>query len=602
MTEQGETLGVQPELRRAAPGEGPDAYSRPDSGGSRATAPPTRVPGPDPSERDAAAPDTTRVDTPDETEADTGPPGHEAAAGPSEHAADARPSGRAVDAGPSAREFHGADPAADQDADTSARHDDTSDHGVAEADPDAAGFDDDTAYLATRDTVKIDLAQLAARDTVKIDVGRPLQREPVDDEIATMDTVLLPRGRPAGMLRPRGAPLPVAALVNTGWAALLTLGPLLLLTVAARFAEGAVDWGLSVRLMLAGWLLGHGVPITVGVDGRLGTMELAPLALTAFALWRVNRAGVHTTRAMGAQGSGSIRHAVQGTLAVAAVYGCFGVLAAVLADGPGLFVTPWRAGLHCAVLGAAAGAIGVLRSGGVLRRLARRTPVVLRDGVRAGVVAALLVLAVGAGAVGLAVAMNGAQATHDLAGFDTGVLGQAGLTLLSLVYGPNFAVWAASYLLGPGFAAGTLPLTQLPVFAGVPTGPLRGLGWLLTVLPLLGGVAAAVLMARRRLRPRRNRRGDVLTPEPRWLRLCGSALTAGLVAGVLLAAAAYASGGALPVSGPVRTGPVVWQVATMAALVVALGGLLGVAGFWVLRGLKQTEGRPAVRTARQLVQ
>ncbi|MFD0594572.1 DUF6350 family protein [Catellatospora coxensis] len=408
--------------------------------------------------------------------------------------------------------------------------------------------------------------------------------------------------RPAGMLRPRGAPLPVAALVNTGWAALLVLGPLLLLTVAVRFAEGAVDWGLSVRLMLAGWLLGHGVPITVGIDGRLGVMELAPLALTAFALWRVNRAGVHTTRAMGAQGSGSIRHAVLGTAAVAGAYGCFGLLAAVLADGPGLFVTPWRAGLHFLVLGAAAGAVGVLRSGGVLRRLARHTPVVLRDGVRAGVVAALLVLAVGAGAVGLAVAMNGAQATHDLAGFHTGVLGQAGLTLLSLVYGPNFAVWAASYLLGPGFAAGTLPLTQLPVFAGVPTGPLRGLGWLLTVLPLLGGVAAAVLMARRRLRPRRNRRGDVLTPEPRWLRLCGSALIAGLVAGVLLAAAGYASGGVLPVSGPVRTGPVVWQVGAMATLVVALGGLLGVAGFWVLRGLRQTEGRPAVRTARQLVQ
>lgn len=589
MTEQGETLGVQPELRRAAPGEGSDAYSRPDPGRSRPAAPDVAAPGPDPSERDAAEPDPARAGTPDETGADTSPSGREAGADPTGR--DTGSSGHGADAAPTG---------AGQDAVAGMRLGGSADHEVVGADPDAAGFDDDV-YLATRDTVKIDLAHLAARETVKIDLSRPLQREPVDDEIATMDTVLLPRGRPAGMLRPRGAPLPVAALVNTGWAALLVLAPLLLLTLAARVAEGAVDWGLSVRLALAGWLLGHGVPITVGVNGQLGAMELAPLALTAFALWRVNRAGVHTTRAMGAQGSGSIRHAVQGTLAVGMVYGCFGVLAAVLADGPGLFVTPWRAGLHCTVLGAAAGAIGVLRSGGVLRRLARRTPVVLRDGVRAGVVAALLVLAVGAGAVGLAVAMNGAQATHDLAGFSTGVLGQTGLTLLSLVYGPNFAVWAASYLLGPGFAAGTLPLTQLPVFAGLPTGPLRGLGWLLMVLPLLGGAAAAVLMARRRLRPRRNRRGDVLTPEPRWLRLCGSALTAGLVAGVLLAGAAYASGGVLPVSGPVRTGPVVWQVGLMAALVVALGGLFGVAGFWALRGLK-TEGRPAVRTARQLVQ
>ncbi|GAB4049249.1 cell division protein PerM [Catellatospora paridis] len=575
MTEQGESLGVQPELRPAAPGEGLDAYSRSSGDGSRPAAPQTRASGPAPSEHDAAAPERAPRDTPGgaaETDTDASPGAHAAETDTPRH--------------PVA-------PAAAEDA---------SHRDAADADPGSGGFADDPA-LGTRDTVKIDLAQLAARETVKIDVSRPVPREPLDDEIATMETVLLPRGRPAGMLRPRGAPLPVAALVNTGWATLLVLGPLMLLTVAARAAEGAVDWGLSLRLVLSAWLLGHGVPITVPVNGQLGTMELAPLALTAFALWRVNRAGVHTTRAMGAQGSGSIRHAVLGTLAVAAVYGCFGVLAAALADGPGLFVTPWRAGLHFVVLGAVGGAVGVLRSGGVLRRLARRTPVVLRDGVRAGVVAALLVLAVGAGAVGLAVAMNGTQATHDLAGFSTGVFGQAGLTLLSLVYGPNFAVWAASYLLGPGFAAGTLPLTHLPVFAGVPTGPLQGLGWLLTVLPLLGGVAAAVLMARRRLRPRRSRLGDVLTPQPRWLRLCGSTLTAAVVAGALLAAAAYASGGVLPVTGPVRTGPVVWQVAAMGALVVALGGLLGVAGSWAVHGLrKETDGRPAVRTARQLVQ
>ncbi|MEV0454544.1 cell division protein PerM [Catellatospora methionotrophica] len=574
MTEQGESLGVQPELRRAAPGEGPDAYSRSSVDAARPAAPEPCAAGPDPSEHEAATPDAAR-DTPD-VDAETN-----------------------TAAAPATRDGHAAD----------------RDTRRGEADADAAEVADDSALathdtvkidltqLAARETVKIDLAQLGARETVKIDVTRPVPREPLDDEIATMDTVLLPRGRPAGSLRPRGAPLPVAALVNTSWATLLVLGPLMLLTVAARAAEGAVDWGLSLRLVLAGWLLGHGVPVTVGVNGQLGTMELAPLALTAFALWRINRAGVHTTRAMGAQGSGSIRHAVLGTLAVALVYGCFGVLAAVLADGPGLFVTPWRAGLHLLALGAVGAAVGVLRSGGVLRRLARHTPVLLRDGIRAGVVAVLLVLAVGAGAVGLAVAMNGTRATHDLAGFSTGVLGQAGLVLLSLVYGPNFAVWAASYLLGPGFAAGTLPMTGLPVFAGVPTGPLQGLGWLLTVLPLLGGVAAAVLMARRRLRPRRTRLGDVLTPEPRWLRLSGSALTAGVVAGVLLAVAAYASGGALPVTGPVRTGPVVWQVAAMAALVVSLGGLLGVAGFWAVRGVrKETDGRPAVRTARQLVQ
>ncbi|MFC7757290.1 DUF6350 family protein [Catellatospora bangladeshensis] len=469
----------------------------------------------------------------------------------------------------------------------------------------ASETEPDAARVAVRETVKLDLSRpagpartpdgsdrdvadgdygddvVATMDTVLIPHGRP------GEDVSTMETVLLPRGRPAGTRRPRGAPLPVAALVNTGWAALQLLGPLFLLTVAVRAAEGPIDWALSLRFVLAGWLLGHGVPLTVALDGRLGAMELAPLALTALALWRVSRAGVHTTRAIGAQGSGSFRQAALAAGAVGLVYGVFGVAAAALAQAPGLLVLPWRAGLHCAVLGLAAGALGSVRAGGVLRRLARSTPVLLRDGVRAGVVAALLVLAVGAGAVGLAVAINGGEAARDMAGFSTGVLGQAGLTLLSLAYGPNLAVWAASYLLGPGFAAGTLPLTQLPVFAGVPDGPLRGAGWLLTVLPLLAGAAAAVLMARRRLRPRRTRHGDVVTPPARWLRMCGSALAAGVVAGLLLAAAAYASGGALPVTGAVRTGPVVWQVALMAALVVTLGGLLGVAGFWSWRGFRR---------------
>lgn len=460
----------------------------------------------------------------------------------------------------------------------------------------ASETDPEASRVAVRETVKLDLSRpagpardegdpvpgdIATMDTVLIPRGRP------GDDVSAMETVLLPRGRPTGALRPRGAPLPVAALVNTGWAALQLLVPLMLLTVAARAAEGPVEWALSLRIVLAGWLLGHGVPLTVPFDGALGPVDLAPLALTAFALWRVNRAGVHTIRAMGAQGGGSIRQLVLASLAVGAVYGCLGLVAAALAQASWLLVTPWQAGLHCAVLGTAAAALGAVRAGGVLRRLARSTPGPLRDGIRAGVVAALLVLALGAGAVGLAVAINGGAAARDLAWLSAGVAGQAGVTLVSLAYAPNFAVWAASYLLGPGFAAGLLPGSPLPVFAGIPDGPLRGIGWLLTVLPLLAGAAAAMLMARRRLRPRRTRQGDVITPQPRWLRMCGSALAAGAVAGLLLGVAAYASGGVVPVAGDLRAGPVAWQVAVMAALVVTLGGLLGVAAFWSWHGLRR---------------
>ena len=52
---------------------------------------------------------------------------------------------------------------------------------------------------------------------------------------------------------------------------------------------------------LAGWLLGHGVPIGTPI----GPLGLAPLLLTLLVGWRLNRAGLHVTRAIGARRSGA---------------------------------------------------------------------------------------------------------------------------------------------------------------------------------------------------------------------------------------------------------------------------------------------------------
>ena len=78
----------------------------------------------------------------------------------------------------------------------------------------------------------------------------------------------------------------------------------------------------------------------------------------------------------------------------------------------------------------------------------------MRDAVRTGGVAALLVIAAGAAATGLALALRAGVATDMLREYRTGVVGQAGLALVCLVYAPNVAVWGASYLVGPGFAFG----------------------------------------------------------------------------------------------------------------------------------------------------
>jgi hypothetical protein len=213
----------------------------------------------------------------------------------------------------------------------------------------------------------------------------------------------------------------------------------------------------------------------------------------------------------------------------------------------------------------------------------------VRDALRTGTVAALLVFGAGAAVAGVAVAVSGGQASATLASYHTGVAGQAGVTLLCLVYAPNLAAWAAAYLVGPGFAVGTGTtvsaakvslgaLPAVPVLAGLPDSAVAGLGPLLLGIPLAGGMAAGWLLVRRRLRLASA--GDVAAP--RWGELLGAAALAGPVAGGLLGLAGWLSGGSLGSGRLAVTGPTGWQVALVGAVVVALGTVLAAAAAQVL--------------------
>jgi Family of unknown function (DUF6350) len=72
--------------------------------------------------------------------------------------------------------------------------------------------------------------------------------------------------------------------------------------------------------------------------------------------------------------------------------------------------------------------------------------------------------------------------------------------------------------------------------------------------------------------------------EREWGGVLGAAALAGPVAGVLLGAAAVASSGALGGGRLATMGPVAWQVAAVAAVVVALGAVVGAAATRALAG------------------
>ncbi|MER7473342.1 DUF6350 family protein, partial [Micromonospora sp. NPDC000018] len=214
-----------------------------------------------------------------------------------------------------------------------------------------------------------------------------------------------PTGRGRRVPAPRGgepprsrAPLAVAAAVAAGWAALTSWLPVVVVLWLFQLSEDAASVPGALRAGLAGWLLGHGVPLDTGA----GPFGLAPLALTALVVWRLTRAGVHTSRAIGARGGRSPRQALVAAGAVGIAYALIGVLAAVLAGAGGPGASPVRAGVTLAVLGTLAALVGSARTTHVAGLLAARSPEPLRDGIRTGLVAGLLLLAAGGGAAGLA--------------------------------------------------------------------------------------------------------------------------------------------------------------------------------------------------------
>lgn len=467
----------------------------------------------------------------------------------------------------------------------------------------------EAAHLAARETARIDPSRPSQRATERIsqraterigpseriDVAQqstelidPAGRETVKigpEELARRETVRMPA--PRGSVDQAGrAPLIVAAGFAAVWAALVSYVPVAAVIGLARTLEGAGGIGGAAQAGLAGWLLGHGVPIGTSI----GPLALAPLLLTLLALARLDRAGVHVTRAIGARRTGSWRTAVLVAGMVGFWYAILGAFAAMLINGPGTQVTTSRAVVSFFVLGVLGALSGSLRCTDSLVVLARRVPRVVRHGLRTGVVAALLMLACGAAVAGLSIAVGGGQAADMIRAYRTGVAGQAGITLLSVAYGPNAAVWATAYLLGPGFLLGTGsgvrltevtvgPLPTVPLLAGLPGGPMGAAGAALLAVPALAGLAAGWLLNRRLTRPRPPRPGESAPPrrEPPWLLVIGSAALAGPVAGLMLGVLAWASGGSLGDGRMAEIGPVPWQVALVGAGVVAVAATIGAA-------------------------
>ncbi len=394
---------------------------------------------------------------------------------------------------------------------------------------------------------------------------------------------------------------PLTALF-AAFEALLVVGvgvgiPLAALTVLWAFQYGLqVDWIVFWRAAVDTWLLGSGVDVTMTLDPTLATglgfagagapfiITIAPLGFALLTVLLGARAGRRI---------GETPHRQLGILVSVLVFAVLSLAVTMSALFAAARASIWQGTLLPTLWFALGVVIGTEisrrslqpRPGGLGRSLRDRADewsphvrVVLATGLRAGTATVAVVLGVSAVLVAGLLLVGYARIITLYEGVHAGVLGGIALTVGQLAFLPNLVIWAASWLIGPGFAIGTGssvapfgtslgPIPAVPVLGALPPGHELGWGFLGLLVPLLAAFFVAIAVRGRLLRELED------VPRVRWLLLTG--LIAGVGGGVLLGLLAWASAGAAGPGRLIDVGPSPWLVGAFAALEIGVAAIVG---------------------------
>ncbi|WP_439565272.1 cell division protein PerM [Microcella sp.] len=367
--------------------------------------------------------------------------------------------------------------------------------------------------------------------------------------------------------------------------------PLSVLTImwAAQFGF-QVDWVVFWRAAVLIWLVGHGVDVTFQLDEQtalaLGVTGVADpfvvsLALSGFALCTAF-AGVALGRRLRSES-----HRVLGELVALGTVVVLSGLAMLSAVHPAALPSRWQALLFPALvlgLGLAIGSIGATNPARVrLRRLLAEGPQPwLAAGgaaLRAGLGAVATVVAAAALVTAAALVLGYGQVIALYESVQAGVLGGVALTVAQLALLPTLVLWAAAWLVGPGFAVGAGssvspiatslgPLPAVPVLGALPTEP-SSLGFVTLLVPVLAAFIAGLAV--------RPRLVAALEGRPAGLWAVGTGALAAVVAGLAMGFLAFVAAGAagpgrLAVVGPDPVAVGLWML--IETLIGASLGLL----------------------------
>lgn len=408
----------------------------------------------------------------------------------------------------------------------------------------------------------------------------------------------------------RRTTIALLAALEAAVSALIGLGVVLvpLLIVWAVHFGLAVDAAAFFRAAADLWLLGHGVDLVLQLDPVTAARMALPgagdpfpitIALLGFAL-----ASVAVGRRIGRR-SAAAGHSITGSISAVVVYALIGAMLGLTAASDAARASLWQAILLPAfvmAIGVVIGAVletlreanlGDLAGGWVRERLDDLPPAgvdAVRRAARIGGAAAFGVLGVAAVLVAALIAVDYATIAGLGQSLGAGVDGGILLTVVELAFLPNFVIWAAAWLLGPGFAigAGTTvapggtvlgPIPGIPLLGALPgDAPVLGVLWLLVPV-MLGFAGAWFVLGRADPEPATDARGGVGS-QPWWYPVALGA-GAGVVAGIVMGLLAWWSGGA---AGPGRlavVGPDPLAVGLVAAATVGLGAIAGGIAAWV---------------------
>lgn len=369
------------------------------------------------------------------------------------------------------------------------------------------------------------------------------------------------------------------------------------LTLMWAFDDGfSTDLLMSWAAALDIWFLGHGVPLSFSVPTDLAdslalgalsrefSVDVALLGMGLITLlWGFRMGRRESTAAYPLLvWSLSVGTMVLVSLALV-VFSPDQVVSAPLLDAvvrPALFLAT----------GLAVGAwVGPYSSGKTLLQSALPGSLVdiLRAGVSAGAAAVVAVVAVAAASVSLLLVFSFAQVISIFEALQPGVLGLIALTVAQLALLPTIIVWAATWIVGPGFSLGAGALVSplgtnlqivpaLPILGVVPTDP-PAFAVAVIVIPVIAAFVMGVAVGPRVMGSERlwhNVTETDILSQP-LTKVLATAMVAGLVgAGLGGLLASLTSGSAGPgrfwLVGPDPASVMIWW-----GLEIGLGVLLG---------------------------